>query len=57
MSDDVQMIDGIPKRCKCGVRLATKEQHACPFQADVHNDPAPCCDCCDECEQECCDDI
>lgn len=36
---------------------ATDALHACPFQADVHNDPTPVCVCCDDCAQECADDI
>ena len=31
--------------------------HLCPYQLDVNNDQDYRCRCCDECEQECADDI
>lgn len=41
-------------QCKCGA--PGREPHACPYAEDVHNDDTPC-TCCDDCMQECCDDI
>lgn len=31
--------------------------HGCPYQADVNDDPRPCCHCGPEQEEECRDDI
>ncbi len=42
---------------KCGKPIARADLHSCPFQADVHDDPTPVCNCCDDCAQECADDI
>lgn len=42
-----------------GCRHLDKQRppHKCPFYVDVHNDKEFRCTCCEECEQECCDDI
>jgi hypothetical protein len=42
--------------CKCG-RNPASEPHTCPYAADVHDDEETLCNCCDECTQECADDI
>ncbi len=41
----------------CGHPDEAPEIHLCPFQGDIHNDPTPCCYCCERCEQDCADDI
>lgn len=45
-----------PSRECCAAE--NREPHSCPFQADVHgnNDPEYC-DCCEECEYQCSQDI
>ena len=34
-----------------------EELHACPYDADVNDDDTPTCPCCEECQEECADDI
>ncbi len=34
-----------------------EEEHSCPYQADVNNDPEAMCSCCPHCTQECANDI
>lgn len=34
-----------------------EEEHSCPFQSDVNDDPTDCCTCCPFCEGNCADDI
>jgi len=33
------------------------EDHTCPFQVEVHDNTESKCDCCDDCSQECSDDV
>ena len=33
-----------------------QEEHPCPFASEIHNDESPC-ECCEECENECAQDI
>jgi len=42
-------------KCKCGKVGA--EEHQCPYDADIHNDPDSMCNCCKECTRNCSDDI
>lgn len=44
-------------KCKCGKEFDELPLHTCPYQEDVNNDSEFTCNCCDECRQECCDDI
>jgi hypothetical protein len=41
--------------CKCGEKAC--DEHQCPFQNDVHNDPDYLCNCCEACTEQCADDI
>lgn len=41
--------------CSCG--QPSDGPHKCPYQDDVHNNPDPYCDCCDDCEQNCVRDV
>lgn len=41
--------------CKCG-KAGSEEPKKCPYQDDV-NDEAEYCNCCDNCRQDCADDI
>ena len=43
-----------PFACKHGGSI---KPHTCPFQYDVHGDRESLCRCCEECEQECADNI
>jgi len=42
-------------KCKCGAE--PNETHKCPYAQDVNNDDKSECNCCDECTQNCRDDI
>jgi hypothetical protein len=46
----------LAEKCKCGQNPA-EPLHECPYNADVNNDPTPCCYCCHECSRECAEDI
>lgn len=37
----------------CKSPFGTEQLHACPYAADVHDDPTETCNCCDDCAQEC----
>ncbi len=41
----------------CKKNQGTSELHPCPYAEDVHNDFSAMCNCCDECIQQCSDDI
>jgi hypothetical protein len=43
-------------RCTCDENRDAP-LHPCPYQEDVHNNPEPCCTCCDYCVGECAMDI
>lgn len=45
------------KKCSVCKKNAAQEEHTCPFREDVNDDHDSLCDCCDECEQNCCDNI
>jgi hypothetical protein len=51
---DTRELEALCERCKKSPAL---ELHECPFRADVHNDPRPCCTCCMDCQSECAADI
>lgn len=36
---------------------ATDEEHSCPYDEDVNDDPEPKCTCCSDCAAECAADI
>lgn len=40
----------------CGNNPA-KELHTCSYRSDVNNDDTTLCDCCEDCEYDCCQDI
>ncbi len=42
--------------CHCLKNKAT-EPHPCPYRSDVGNDDETLCDCCEDCQGNCCDDI
>lgn len=45
-------------RCeKCGKNAATLDEHTCPFKSDIHDDNETMCNCCNDCCQECADEI
>lgn len=45
------------KMCdRCGKNPA-QEMHPCPFSEEVHGDSETLCDCCEECEGSCADDV
>lgn len=47
-----------PTTCECcDAAVPTSELQVCPFDADINNDSTPRCTCCDECRQECANDI
>jgi hypothetical protein len=41
----------------CSHKHRLQEPHICPFQCNVHNDEKFLCRCCEQCEQDCSDDI
>jgi hypothetical protein len=42
---------------QCHSDEGTDELHACPYDADVNNDDTPTCNCCDDCQGVCSDEI
>jgi len=42
-------------KCKCGA--VGGPEHSCPYDADINNNPVSMCNCCEQCTQNCCDDI
>ncbi len=42
--------------CKCG-KHPVQPLHTCPYQAEINDDSESLCDCCDDCEGNCADDI
>lgn len=44
--------------CKHGCDHDRYEEHSCPYQSEINNDPNPeFCSCCEECEQDCAENI
>lgn len=43
------------EKCRCGAE--GKELHTCPYNEDINDDSETKCNCCDDCMQQCCDDI
>lgn len=41
-------------KCHMGPAQAS---HTCPYQREINDDDKTECDCCQDCMQECCDDI
>ena len=41
--------------CKCG-ELGSEELHTCPYKAEINGDYEEC-NCCEDCEKECADDV
>jgi hypothetical protein len=41
---------------RCSKRQAT-EDHPCPYQSDINDDRETMCNCCEDCSQQCVDDI
>lgn len=51
-------MEALSNPCRCKKNEATEKYHPCPYQSDVNNDPDPeYCNCCDECEFQCAQDI
>lgn len=48
--------EDVVSKCKCG-REGSKVPHLCPYARDIHNDNEKTCNCCDDCEKECAEDI
>jgi hypothetical protein len=45
-------------KCKsCGKLGGTKKKHQCPYQNDVHENNSNHCNCCENCQQNCSDEI
>lgn len=42
---------------KCEKEVDWDNTHECPYQSDVHNDKEFTCNCCENCMQNCADDI
>lgn len=42
--------------CKCGAE-GTEEYHPCPYSQDVDGDNSDTCNCCDDCQNACADEI
>ncbi len=42
--------------CRCNVNAGT-EEHSCPYDEDVNNNPDSACNCCNQCCRSCADDI
>ncbi len=42
------------EKCTCD---DSYEFHICPYQLEINGDDSESCDCCEECEQQCRDDI
>ena len=40
-----------------GCKQPKEEEHTCPFAMEIHDDEETKCHCCQECAQECADDI
>jgi len=46
-----------PNRCKkCGVGIA-QPMHACPYKSDMDNDSTTKCNCCDDCQYNCAQEV
>jgi hypothetical protein len=43
-------IEGLCPTCH---KNPSTDDHPCPFESDVHNDPTKMCNCCSACETEC----
>lgn len=44
--------------CKCGRAPATSEYHQCPYECEIlDNHDENYCDCCEECERNCAEDV
>jgi len=42
---------------QCGGDEGTADLHACAYDEDIANDQTPRCNCCQECEDRCADDV
>jgi hypothetical protein len=56
MADKVPGPVGIARCTHCGASVED-ELHPCPYQAEVCDNSEPYCNCCEQCVDECKDDI
>ncbi len=50
--------EGEMEKCQsCKTGEGTEELHSCPYNSDIYEDDSECCNCCEDCVQECADDI
>ncbi len=52
MNEDDEIIC---ERCQC--KGGTEELHACPYRMDIYVDDTEDCNCCENCQQNCAEDI
>lgn len=52
----VRVVDPNAPMCGCG-KNNEEDDHTCPYQRDVNNNHESLCNCCDECEGKCSDQI
>ena len=45
------------EKCETCGKSASLDPHPCPFNEDVHNDSVTLCNCCENCQYECSQDI
>ena len=43
--------------CGCCEKKPAQDMHTCPFAEEIHGDEESLCNCCEDCETKCCDDI
>lgn len=44
-------------KCPKCQKNEAQDDHTCPFAGDIHDDHETLCNCCDQCTQDCADDI
>jgi len=47
----------VEPRCPRSKNHEGKEPHPCPYRSEINDDDETLCTCCDNCTQECADDI
>jgi len=57
MKEEEKQVD-CSEHCNGCNGKGSEESHSCPYESDINNNPDEnYCNCCDNCQQECCDDI
>jgi hypothetical protein len=45
--------EAVSDKCqRCGKQVPA-ELHSCPYSLEIEEDDTPCCNCCEDCEDEC----